>query len=109
MIDLTTATSLPIQESATIDDTGDLLEIRFDSKVAKLSIRFIDADGKLCFDQDLDEGDPIGAAEYSTVSQDEWTEVAVRRDRRTGTTALTKVFVTSDAGVRVEVIGEGSV
>lgn len=109
MIDLRNVASLPTQKSAAIPVANQVVEVRIDARISTLSVRFSGpSGGKISLDQTLVDNGQLGVKEYSSVSPNEWFRLAVRRDRRAGTTALEKYFVTSEsAGSRVEILVQG--
>lgn len=107
MINLTASGALPAQGSAVVSAENRCIEILIDASIGKLSLRFIGAQGKLSLDPANADGQALGDREYSTMSANQPIEIYVRRDRRTGTTALTKYYVTSATnGIRIEAFGE---
>ena len=109
MLDFTEGLSaLPAQKSVVIGTTGDVVEVKIDARVGRISFQPIGADAKLSLDPGLADGEAIGSAEYSTLNADTWWYNKAQRELLSGCAQVTSYFVTGTSGTRIEVFVEAS-
>ncbi|HNC97849.1 MAG TPA: hypothetical protein PLA94_21975 [Myxococcota bacterium] len=99
---------LPAQKSVVIGTTGNVVEVKIDSRVGRISFQPIGADAKLSLDSGLADGEAIGSAEYSTLNADTWWYNSAQRELLSGCAQVTSYFVTAASGTRIEVFVEAS-
>lgn len=108
MIDFTTSGQIPAQGAAALV-AEEWTEIRWNTTTSQLNIRPIGGDVRYSLDQDLNDGDPvIGDEEYSTAYDTRLLTINVTNSGPPTQTAVTKLFVSGPAGIRLEAISEGT-